>query len=174
MVNNNILNEKLLLEMELDNVPDHLEKDRSRRERRKRDFKKAKRKEKITREVYHSMPLDEEGWHWYNSLHQFSKNKIHCSCPMCSGSQKTNSKKLKGKGHGKRGKKEDDMWEQPPICKFDEEGNILSVVPGIPKKSRMYSYSSTNEREGKNWNMQDKKRIQDMNEQINEFEGDEI
>lgn len=27
-----------------------------------------------------------ESWHitWYNNLHQYSKNKIHCSCGICS------------------------------------------------------------------------------------------
>ena len=25
---------------------------------------------------------------WYNNLHQYSKNKIHCSCPLCSSKTK--------------------------------------------------------------------------------------
>lgn len=172
MLNINILNEKLFLDMELDDIPDYLEKDRSRRERRKRDFKKAKRKEKITREVYHSKPLDEEGWHWYNNLHQFSKNKIHCSCPMCSALEKTNTKKLKGKGYGCRGQREDDMWERPPIENYDENGNLVCCVPGKPKRKSHFGYWLTNERKGKNWSMKDTKRIQDMEEQIEEYEGD--
>lgn len=28
--------------------------------------------------------------YWYDNLHQYSKNKIHCSCPLCSN--KTNGK----------------------------------------------------------------------------------
>lgn len=35
---------------------------------------------------------------WYNNLHQYSKNKIHCSCPMCS--RKTNNKGKKRLKHG--------------------------------------------------------------------------
>jgi len=27
---------------------------------------------------------------WYDNLHEYSKNKIHCSCPLCSA--KTNNK----------------------------------------------------------------------------------
>lgn len=47
---------------------------------RKISFHKALRKQNIVRHVY---------WHgkeypWYDNLHQYSKNKIHCSCPMCS------------------------------------------------------------------------------------------
>lgn len=43
----------------------------------KEDWLKAVRKRRICREVY--------GWEYYNNLHQYSSNKIHCSCPMCRG-----------------------------------------------------------------------------------------
>lgn len=46
---------------------------------------KAKRKQKIAENGY---------FPYYEHLHQYSKNKIHCSCPMCA--TKTNLKK-----HGK-------------------------------------------------------------------------
>ena len=55
---------------------------RTRAERRHNDWKKAIRKRKIVHEVYYSLPDDI--WGWYNNLHQYSKNKIHCSCPICS------------------------------------------------------------------------------------------
>ena len=53
--------------------------------------RKALRKKRITEHYY---------WHrrgepYYDNLHQFSKNKIHCSCPMCS-------QKTKNKGQRKR------------------------------------------------------------------------
>ena len=32
------------------------------------------------------------GWDYYDNLHQYSKNKIHCSCPLCR-EQRTNSPK---------------------------------------------------------------------------------
>lgn len=45
-------------------------------EKRHNDWKKAIRKRRITR-----------SWGWkedyYDNLHQYSKNKIHCSCPFC-------------------------------------------------------------------------------------------
>ena len=50
--------------------------------------KKAKRNEKISKEVFGFCGPGSDHLHWY------SKNKIHCSCPMCSN--KTNLKK-----HGK-------------------------------------------------------------------------
>lgn len=40
--------------------------------------KKALRKRKIDRFHYGCV------YPWYDNLHQYSKNKIHCSCPMCS------------------------------------------------------------------------------------------
>lgn len=63
-------------------IKDFLEKDKKRFKRRKTDWKKAIRKRKIAHEVYYSLP--EDMWGWYNNLHQYSKNKIHCSCPICS------------------------------------------------------------------------------------------
>ena len=78
-------------------------KNMKRAERRKNNVKKALRKQKITREVYprvHDKERDE--WEWFDNLHQYSKNKIHCSCPKCSGLDKTNTKNMRGKGHAVR------------------------------------------------------------------------
>ena len=51
------------------------EKNRTRAKRRKTDIKKALRKRNISR---HAL-----GGDWYHNLHQYSKNKIHCSCNLC-------------------------------------------------------------------------------------------
>ena len=51
-------------------------------ERRHVDFQKAIRKMNICQHVY--------GFAWYDNLHQYSDNKIFCSCPLCSA--KTGSK----------------------------------------------------------------------------------
>lgn len=48
---------------------------RTKAERRHKDWTKAIRKMKICRDNY--------GWQYYDNLHQYSKNKIHCSCPLC-------------------------------------------------------------------------------------------
>ena len=55
-------------------------------ERRHNDIVKALRKRQICRKYY--------GWEYYDNLHQYSKNKIHCSCPMCAA--KTNTKYFHG------------------------------------------------------------------------------
>lgn len=47
-------------------------------ERRKSDFAHAKRKQNIAKNYV----LGEEH-PWYDNLHQYSKNKIHCSCAIC-------------------------------------------------------------------------------------------
>ncbi len=31
---------------------------------------------------------------WYGSLHQYSKNKIHCSCPMCAFNPKRHGRRF--------------------------------------------------------------------------------
>ena len=56
---------------------------RTRAERRHNSWSKARRKRNICRAAYH--------FEWYDNLHQYSKNKIHCSCPMCAS--KTNRKR---------------------------------------------------------------------------------
>ncbi len=43
--------------------------------KRKLNFTKAVRKQSISRRVYR---MD-----WYKNLHEYSKNKVHCSCGMC-------------------------------------------------------------------------------------------
>lgn len=40
------------------------------------------------------------GYSWYPHLNQYNKNKIHCSCGMCSRYRKTNNKGNKRKIHG--------------------------------------------------------------------------
>ena len=47
---------------------------RNHAEKRHNDWKKAIRKKKI---------INAYGWDYYDNLHQYSKNKIHCSCPLC-------------------------------------------------------------------------------------------
>ena len=47
----------------------------NRGKRRKLNISKALRKKKISEEFGHII--------YYDNLHQYSKIKIHCSCPMC-------------------------------------------------------------------------------------------
>lgn len=57
---------------------------RTRAERRFLDRKKAIRKRNITRDVY----IWTDDSEYYSNLHQYSKNKIHCSCSMCRNKTK--------------------------------------------------------------------------------------
>lgn len=59
---------------------------RTKAERRKNDYNKAIRKKNIAEKHY--------GFSYYDNIHQYSKNKIHCSCPLCAA--KTN---IKGKSN---------------------------------------------------------------------------
>lgn len=61
---------------------------------RAKDWSKAVRKRRIDRDTQSFLyPND-----YYDNLHQYSKNKIHCSCCLCS--RKTNNK---GKNRYKQG-----------------------------------------------------------------------
>ena len=64
-----------------------MNKKNSRRYSRKMSYIKALRKQRIDK--------DTSAGRWspyYNNLHQYSKGKIHCSCPLCSS-------KTRNKGH---------------------------------------------------------------------------
>ncbi len=41
-------------------------------------IRKALRKRRLDKQLSHNGVL------WYGNLHQYSKNKIHCSCPDCN------------------------------------------------------------------------------------------
>lgn len=67
---------------------------RSRAWRRWKNFSKAHRKRELDKELTIPLPDHADGslqqWLFYKNLHEYSKGKIHCSCPMCS--RKTNNK----------------------------------------------------------------------------------
>lgn len=60
---------------------------RTRAERRHLNLTKALRKRDIVRHCYY-WASEDKPVEYYDNLHQYSKNKIHCSCPICSN--KTN------------------------------------------------------------------------------------
>ena len=94
---------------------------RTRAWRRHKDYVKAKRKQDIN--SYWASTYDGRLWWYYDNLHQYSKNKIHCSCPDCS--PKTRNKGRKRHTHD---------W-----------------YPSI------------------NWRMMDRKRVQAMEQDIQEY-----
>lgn len=58
--------------------------ERTRAENRFNSRRKALRKRRIDRQMqghYSTTP-------YYDNLHQYSKNKVHCSCPLCSRKSK--------------------------------------------------------------------------------------
>lgn len=65
-----------------------MNKNRSRIYNRDVSIRKAIRKRRISQVVY---PRGYE-YPFYNNLHQYSKNKVHCSCSYCSA-------KTRNKGH---------------------------------------------------------------------------
>ena len=73
---------------------------RSRAWRRWKNFTKARRKRELDWSLSWALennksanPLDfSERFGFYENLNQYSKNKIHCSCPMCSVKTKNKGK----------------------------------------------------------------------------------
>lgn len=60
---------------------------RTRAERRHNDWQKAIRKRNIVKDVWN------DGEELYDNLHQYSKNKVHCSCRLCSCKSKNKGKR---------------------------------------------------------------------------------
>ena len=141
---------------------DFPQKDMTRAKRRKTDYKKAVRKKRITEEIYNS---GEYGG-YFNNLHQFSKNKIHCSCPMCRA--KTNQKKLKGNGYGKRGIGTFNMWSVPPKYEVTENG-VEIIFSGTVNKEMYSSFGFTKGRKNKNWKFSDIKKVEKMDSEMAEY-----
>ena len=95
--------------------------------KRHNDVKKAIRKKEICKHAY--------GWEYYDNLHQYSKNKIDCSCPMCAS--KTNDKVHKSKG------------------------------PVFPRRGRRVPM--TDKRLGKNWKVSDRRKINSLDNKLEEY-----
>lgn len=68
------------MEMEQEVAEPEVQVRRTRGERRKTSIFKAIRKRKIDTASGYSAR--------YNNLHQYSKNKVHCSCPLCRNKSK--------------------------------------------------------------------------------------
>lgn len=51
--------------------------------------RKALRKRRLSEEIYHGGKERP----YYDNLHQYSKNKIHCDCPMCSAKTRNKGKR---------------------------------------------------------------------------------
>ena len=102
---------------------------RKRAWRRYKNYTKAKRKRDIDLAVswYPSFwPGFSDGEYvfpnrgMYKNLHQYSKNKIHCSCPRCSF--KTNNRSRR-KWYGKGGKN----WKHSDLIKINKLESQLII-----------------------------------------------
>lgn len=80
-------------------------------EKRHNDWKKAIRKRQIDRDTQGSSHHKQD---MYDNLHQYSKNKVHCSCSMCS--PKTTKSKRPYSHGGKGGKN----WSPADARKVEE------------------------------------------------------
>ena len=58
--------------------------------------RKAMRKRRIARQIYcfwKRYGTEDDNWEYYDNLHQYSKNSIHCSCPACSSKTRNKGKR---------------------------------------------------------------------------------
>lgn len=88
---------------------------RNRAWRRHKDYTKARRKQEIN--SYWASTYDGKLWWYYDNLHQYSKNKIHCSCPICS---------MKTRNKGKR-RQHTNGWYPSINYKISDQRKIDSL-----------------------------------------------
>ena len=55
-------------------------------------WRKAIRKRRIAKNIYRNWSPNST-WEYYDNLHQYSKNKIHCSCPACQAKTRNKGKR---------------------------------------------------------------------------------
>ena len=60
---------------------------RTKAEKRHNDWVKAIHKREVDRAIRAANPFQHD---WYDNLHQYSKNKIFCSCPLCAAKTSIN------------------------------------------------------------------------------------
>lgn len=87
---------------------------RSKDEIRNLNWKHAMRKRRISQEIYK--------WDRYENLHQYSKNKIHCSCPDCRG---------KWYSVGENSRKNLKICEQARLREMDEQEDDIEDYVGV-------------------------------------------
>lgn len=86
-------------------------------ENRRNSILKALRKRRIDHEVYNYHDRDHG---FYDNLHQYSKNKIHCSCPMCSAKTKNKGRRKKNWWAPSRNYKISDLRKIQKLEEYDE------------------------------------------------------
>ena len=60
--------------------------------------RKALRKRRLADRLYRNQNDQDEPFNYYDNLHQYSKNKIHCSCPTCQTKTRNKGRRRYRKG----------------------------------------------------------------------------
>ena len=94
----------------------------TRAERRKRNWKKAIRKRRIAKEIYPS--ISEDSKEYYDNLHQFSKNKIHCSCGFCCAKTRNKSESRRKIPHNYAPNYNPSIRDKKSLERLDYEENM--------------------------------------------------
>ena len=94
----------------------------TRAERRKRNWNKAIRKRRIAKEIYPS--ISEDGNEYYDNLHQYSKNKIHCSCGFCCAKTRNKSESRRKIPHNYAPNYNPSIRDKKLLERLDYEENI--------------------------------------------------
>ena len=86
-------------------------------------FRKALRKKRIS-DSYSFCSNHEP---WFDNIHQYSKNKIHCSCPMCSSKTRNKGRRDRKNYHRSINYKKTDLTQMMSMDEkmYDFDGTII-------------------------------------------------
>ena len=88
--------------------------------------RKALHRRRLARAIYPYSDTD-----YYDNLHQYSKNKIHCSCPICST-------KTRNKGHRRRRDKNHhrsiNYNKQDLLRQIEMDGQMMEEGFSVPRR----------------------------------------
>ena len=100
---------------------------------RNRDLsrRKALRKRRIARDIY---SYHGDTYEYYDNLHQYSKNKIHCSCSSCSGKTRNKGKRRYRSGNYDRGLHYSASDLRRVVSMDQDELETMGVRVGVKRK----------------------------------------
>ena len=82
-----------------------------------------KPKSRFKKHISDNFWLHASDYPYYDNLHQYSKNKIHCSCPMCSPKTKNKGKRARKNYNPTHNYKPSDLRKKIDMDLQEEEIN---------------------------------------------------
>lgn len=95
--------------------------------------RKALSKRRLARAIHRDWNNDGQPLEYYDNLHQYSKNKIHCSCPSCQTKTRNKGKRRYRKGGYHRAIN----YKRADLIRMIEMDQDMADTLGVASKRRV-------------------------------------